>query len=172
MSLTAAWLLLLAQATEPATTPLRPLAGPRATAPSSSICDSPVLMVVAGPTHDRARMLAYGKAIADSGLYRQLGGYYVNLPQPLATFEGAPPQGYTTLIVRFPCLANARAFWNSKVYQEQIKPLRLNPSAGDYIVTVYPEAPMREDMVGKVGDDAYSAEFSADGVMQVPGAQP
>jgi uncharacterized protein (DUF1330 family) len=165
-------LLMLADAPVSATTPIKPLAAPRATAPSSSTCDQPVIMVVAGPTHDRARMLAYGKAIAESGLYKQLGGYYVNVPQPLVSFEGSPPPGYTTLIVRFPCLANARAFWNSKVYQEQIRPMRLGPSAGDYIVTVYPEAPLREDLVGKVGDDTYRTDFPADSVPQVAGAKP
>lgn len=139
-----------------------------AAAPAPKVCDNkPVLMVVAGPTHDRARMLAYAKAIAESGLYQKLGGYYVNMPRPLATFEGAPPPGYTTLIVRFPCLANAEAFWNSREYQEKIRPIRLNPSAGDYTVTVYPEAPVREDMAGKVGDNAYRAQFDASGVAQV-----
>jgi uncharacterized protein (DUF1330 family) len=130
-------------------------------------CDKPVIMVVAGPTLDRARMMAYGKAIADSGLYQRLGGYYINVPAPVATFEGAPPKGYTTLMVRFPCLANAKAFWNSKQYQEKIKPLRLNPSAGDYVVTVYPEAPVRADMAGKVAPGGYTAPFSAEGVEQV-----
>ncbi|MFN6934798.1 MAG: DUF1330 domain-containing protein [Tsuneonella sp.] len=136
------------------------------------VCDRPVLMVVAGPTHDRARMLAYGKAIADSGLYKQLGGYYVNVPKELARFEGEAPAGYTTLIVRFPCLANAEAFWNSKVYQEQIKPLRLNPSAGDYVVSVYPEAPVRADIADQVGDNAYRTVFRAEDVPQVGAAHP
>ncbi len=167
-----ALLLLLAEAVDPATTLLLPLAAPRASAPSASTCDQPVIMVVSGPTHDRARMIAYGKAIADSGLYRQLGGYYVNLAFPQEIFEGNAPDGYVNLIVRFPCIANARAFWNSRVYQEQIKPLRLNPSAGDYIVAVYPEASLREDLVGKVGDDSYSADFPAGGIAQVAGARP
>jgi uncharacterized protein (DUF1330 family) len=145
---------------------------PRAGPPPASTCDQPVLMVVSGPTHDRARMLAYGRAIAESGLYRQLGGYYVNLFAPQEIFEGAAPAGYINIIVRFPCLANARAFWNSKVYQQQILPLRQNPPAGDYIVAVYPEAPLREDLVGKVGDDGYLAEFPADGVEQVTPAAP
>lgn len=150
-----------------ATTPARPLVRAPALPPPGSTCDEPVLMVVSGPTLDRARMIAYGKAIADSGLYRQLGGYYVNLAFPATIFEGNAPAGYVNLIVRFPCMVNARAFWNSKDYQEQIKPLRLNPSAGDYIVAVYPEAPLREDMAGKVGNNAYSAEFSAAGIAQV-----
>ena len=168
----AATLLLLAQAAEPATTPLRPLAAPRAAAPSASTCDQPVIMVVSGPTRDRARMLAYGKAIADSGLYKQLGGYYINLAFPQEIFEGAAPAGYVNLIVRFPCMASARAFWNSRAYQEQIKPLRLTPSAGDYIVAVYPEAPLREDLVGKVGDDSYSADFPVGAIAQVLGTKP
>jgi uncharacterized protein (DUF1330 family) len=165
-------LLLLAAQVDPATTPLKPLAAPRANAPSASTCDQPVIMVVSGPTHDRVRMLAYGKAIADSGLYKQLGGYYINLAYPQEIFEGEAPKGYGNLIVRFPCMANARAFWNSKVYQEQIKPLRLNPSAGDYVVAVYTEAPLHEDLVGKVGDNSYSAEFPAEGIPQVEGAKP
>ena len=137
-------------------------------APAAVPCDNkPVYMVVAGPTHDRARMQAYAKAIADSELYQKLGGYYVNAPVPLTTFEGEPPKGYATLIVRFPCLANARAFWYSKTYQEKIKPLRLNPSAGDYVVTVYPEIPVRGDMEGRVGDNGYKAMFSNDGIDQV-----
>ncbi|OYY90927.1 MAG: hypothetical protein B7Y45_05795 [Sphingomonas sp. 28-66-16] len=145
------------------------VAGPTpAPLPQPAGCDNkPVLMVVSGPTIDRARMIAYAKAIADSGLYQRLGGYYLNAPAALDTFEGAPPKGYTNLIVRFPCLANARAFWHSKTYQETIKPLRLNPSAGDYVVAVYPEAPLRSDMVGKVGDAEYRATFSAAGIDQV-----
>lgn len=162
-------LLFLAQAVDPAVTRDRPLDAPRAAAPSASTCDQPVIMVVAGPTRDRARMQAYGKAIAESRLYQQLGGYYLNAPQALASFEGSPPAGYTTLMVRFPCLENARAFWNSEAYQQQILPLRQNPSAGDYLVTVYPEAPLRDDLVGKVGDNGYRAEFDAAAVPQVKG---
>ena len=45
----------------------------------------------------------------------------VNQPRAVATFEGAPPPNHSTLIVRFPCLANAQAFWYSKEYQERIK---------------------------------------------------
>lgn len=138
-----------------------------AAATPAPACNAPVIMVVAGPTKDRARMLAYGKAIADSKLYEKLGGYYINVPRAVATFEGSPPQGYTTLMVRFPCLANAEAFWNSRTYQEDILPLRQGPSAGDYVVSVYPEAPLRADMVGKVGDNAYRAEFPAEGIPQV-----
>jgi uncharacterized protein (DUF1330 family) len=156
--------LVLAQSVPLAPPPpaTAPLPDSNAPPPSDDICDEPVLMVVSGPTHDRARMQAYGEAIARSGLYRQLGGYYVNIPRAVATFEGTPPQGFVTLIVRFPCLANAQAFWNSRVYQEEILPLRQNPSAG-----TYPEAPLRDDMAGKVGDNSYRATFDASAVPQV-----
>lgn len=119
----------------------------------------PVYMVVAGQTKDRERMMAYGKAIADSGLYDRLGGYYINAPQPIATFEGEPGAGFVTLIVRFPCAANAKAFWYSKEYQEKIKPLRENPSAGDYTVTLYREADLPPYMEGRVGNAEYTASF-------------
>lgn len=137
-------------------------------APAPPICDNkPVLMVVYGPTHDRNRMIAYGKAIADSGLYTKLGGYYVNSPRAVATFEGKQLPTTSLLIVRFPCLANARAFWYSKEYQENIKPMRLDPSAGDYVVVVYPEIPVRADMADKVGDNSYRTGFDAAAVEQI-----
>ncbi len=134
--------------------------------PVEQACADPVLMVVTGTTHDRERMLAYGAAIAASGLYRELGGYYVNVPRAIAHFEGEAEEGHVTLIVRFPCLRNAQAFWTSRTYQEDILPLRLEPSAGTFIVRVYPEAPLPFYMEGKVGDDAYSGAFDPAGVEQ------
>ena len=154
-----ALLLLAAQAL--------PVEAERAPPPPQSTCDQPVMMVVTGTTHDAARMRAYAAAIADSGLYQQLGGYYINIPVSVANLEGEADEGHTTLVVRFPCLENARAFWYSRVYQEEIRPLRLDPSAGDYIVRVYPEAPLREDMVGKVGDNGFRGNFSDDAIEQV-----
>lgn len=136
--------------------------------PAAATCEGPpVLMVVSGPTHDSTRMRAYAEAIRATGLYPQLGGYYLNVPRPVATFEGEPAANHNTLIVRFPCLANARAFWFSRAYQERIKPLRLDPSAGDYLVTVYPEMPVAAHMQGRVAAAPYLAQFSAAGVEQV-----
>ena len=40
-------------------------------------------------------------------------------------------------------------------YQTKIKPMRLNPSAGDYGVTIYSEPDLPPYMAGKVGDNAY-----------------
>ncbi|QUL36985.1 DUF1330 domain-containing protein [Erythrobacter sp. JK5] len=135
--------------------------------PPASTCDAPVYMVVEGRTLDRDRMLAYGRAIADSEIYQKLGGYYVTMPRPLEVFEGDVSPDYVNLTVRFPCIENARAFWNSRVYQEKILPLRQNPAAGDYTVTIYAEAPLREDMVGRVGDNRFTADFADPEVPQV-----
>jgi len=135
--------------------------------PPQSTCDAPVYMVVEGRTFDRDRMIAYGKAIAESRLYEELGGYYVTVPRPLEVFEGEVAPDYVNLTVRFPCIENARAFWNSRVYREEILPIRQNPPAGDYTVTIYAEAPLREDMVGQVGDDRFTADFSGVEVEQV-----
>ncbi len=105
------------------------------------VCDNkPVIMLVAGEIKDWARIRAYGAAIRDSGLYDKLGGYYINVPRSIATFEGSPPPAQSMLMVRFPCFAHARTFWYSKEYQERLKALRQNPSAGAFTVTVYPEA--------------------------------
>jgi uncharacterized protein (DUF1330 family) len=149
---------------------------PTVTAPSTldaNSCDNkPVIMVVSGVSIDRARMLAYGKAIADSGLYATLGGYYVNNPRPVAVFEGEPPQGYTTLLVRFPCLAHARAFWYSKTYQETIVPMRRNPDAGVFTVTVYAEADLPAYMKGRAKPARYTRKPKAEaaaGIARVPG---
>lgn len=98
-----------------------------------------VLMIVSGVTKDRARMAAYSKALASSGLYEEAGGYYLNNPRAITVFEGELPKDHATLVVRFPSLEAAQSFWNSPVYQNEIKPKRENPSAGDYSVVVYQE---------------------------------
>ncbi len=136
--------------------------------PPASTCDTPVLMVIEGRTLDRARMGQYAAAIAKSEIYQKLGGYYVNVPRPLEVFEGDVPPDYVNLTVRFPCVENARAFWNSRVYQDEIIDIRRKPtSAGDYTVTLYAEAPLREDMIGKVGEARFTHDFSHPDVPQV-----
>ena len=136
--------------------------------PPASTCDAPVLMVIEGRTLDRARMGQYAAAIAKSEIYQKLGGYYVNAPRPLEVFEGDVPPDYVNLTVRFPCIENARAFWNSRVYQDEIIDIRRQPTpAGDYTVTIYAEAPLREDLVGKVNEARFTHDFSNPEVPQV-----
>ena len=139
-----------------------------ASPPPSATCDSPVYMVIEGETLDRARMGQYAAAIARSEIYQKLGGYYVNVPRPIEVFEGEVEPNYVNLTVRFPCIENARAFWNSRVYQDEIIDIRRKPSsAGDYTVTIYAEVPLREDMVGRVGDASFTHDFSNPDVPQV-----
>lgn len=127
-------------------------------------CDGhPVIMVVSGDLHDLERLGAYAAAIRSSGLYDQLGGYYMNYSQPIAVFEGAPPRNRSTLMVRFPCLAHARAFWYSRQYQHEIKPMRLEPPAGDFTVTVYAEREL---------PDALKTWASPGGYVERPGRSP
>lgn len=124
-------------------------------------CDqTPVLMIVTGVTHDAARMGAYAKALSDSGLYKDVNGYYLNNPRPLAQIEGELPDDHVALVVRFPSQQAVEAFWNSKTYQETIKPMRQNPSAGSYTVTLYEETPVPAYMDGKVTSPDYSSDIA------------
>ena len=120
-------------------------------------CDgkTPVIMVVAGRTLDRAQMGKYAQALAQSGLYPKAKGYYLNNPRPIRHLEGNPHADDVALMVRFPSECAALTFWNSDEYQNNVKPLRLNPRAGDYIVTLYSETALPSYMDGLVADNAY-----------------
>lgn len=143
-------------AIDPATTPAKPLASPRASAPSDSICDEPVLLVTSAPAEGWD---AYRRAISASGLYQQLGGYELNVAKTSDALVG--DAAFAQSIVRFPCRANALAFWTSKVQQDQFALLRGSRQAATLFAAIYPELPLRDDLVGKVGDNSYSAAFNA-----------
>ena len=172
----AVWLALTAQgsapAIDPTITPVKPLAAARADAPLDDTCDEPVLLIASGTVRDAARMNAYAKAVATSGLYQQLGGYELTAARPLEVLEGNTAAGFVSVVVRFPCRANALAFWNSKTYQEQLKTLRTNPAASELMVAIYAEAPLSADLVGKVGDNSYAASFDATVVPQAAARKP
>ena len=121
-------------------------------------CDgeTPVIMVVAGRTLDRAQMGKYARALAQSGLYPKARGYYLNNPRPIRHLEGNPHADDVALMVRFPSECAALTFWNSDEYQNNVKPLRLNPRAGDYIVTLYSETALPSYMDGLVADNTYT----------------
>lgn len=115
-----------------------------------------VIMVVSGETLDRARMGHYAEAISDAKLYPENKGYYLNAPKPIDVFEGNISGNHATLMVRFPSLNAAKSFWDSDVYQREIKPLRLNPPAGNYTVTVYKELDLPDYMKGQVNQIKYA----------------
>ena len=172
----AVWLTLTAQAGLPtvdsSVTPTKSLAAARAAAPLDDTCDEPVLLVASGPVRDATRMEAYAKAVSASGLYQQLGGYELATARPLDVLEGSSFASFANVVVRFPCRANALAFWNSRTYQEQLKVLRTNPPASEMVVAIYPETPIRADMIGKVGDNSYNASFDSASVPQAVTRKP
>jgi uncharacterized protein (DUF1330 family) len=128
-------------------------------APDPVKCDNrPVVMMVEGMTKDAKRLDVYAAAIRASGLYQKLGGYYLVNPRPVAVFEGVSPPERSVIAVRFPCFAHARAFWNSKEYREKIVPLRSNPAAGDFVVTVHMALPVPDYAAGP---------SSMDGIAQI-----
>jgi len=134
-----------------------PAVVPSVAADTAGTCDGkPVIMVVRGLIHDMGRLRAYGQALAASGLYPALGGYYLNAPRAIAVFEGNVPKNESILMVRFPCLAHAKAFWNSRAYQDDVRPMRLDPSAGDFTVSVYPETAIPAYMDGRVVAPAFT----------------
>ena len=131
-----------------------------ANAASDMACDDtkPVIMLVAGRTLDAGRMRDYAIALQQSDLYPNARGYYLNNPRPVRILEGEPDVNDVALMVRFPSECSAVNFWYDDFYQSEIKPLRLNPSAGDYVVTLYDEASLPPYMAGKVGDASYLTE--------------
>lgn len=164
-------LALTAQAGLPpidaAATPSKPLSSARAGVPSDNTCDEPVLLVLSGPLSNAAGMDAYSRAVAASGLYQQLGGYVLNAPKASDALAGGAAVSLQS-VLRFPCRANALAFWNSKLQQDQFALLRGAAPAADIAAAIYPELALRDDLIGKVGDNSYSAAFSA---AAVPGAR-
>ena len=96
--------------------------------------------------------------MGSSDLYPNARGYYLNIPRPVRILEGEPDANDVALMVRFPSECSAVKFWYDDFYQTEIKPLRLNPTAGDYVVTLYSEADLPPYMAGKVGDNAYASE--------------
>lgn len=148
-----------------------PVASPAAATPQPDPdrCDNrPVIMVVEGHLRDAARLAVYAEAIRVSGLFQRLGAYYLINPRPVAVFEGSAPPERSILAVRFPCFAFARAFWNARLYREQIVPLRSNPSAGEFTVTVHLELPIPAYMAGRITARGYvRGTGSAKGIAQV-----
>ena len=123
-------------------------------------CDgeSPVIMLVAGRTLDAQRMRDYAIALGSSDLYRNARGYYLNIPRPVRVLEGTPDADDVALMVRFPSECSAVDFWYDEFYQTEIKPMRFDPPAGDYVVTLYNEADLPPYMAGKVGGNTYISE--------------
>ncbi len=103
-------------------------------------CNKPVRMLVYGEITDREKFFAYVRAIGESGLYEETGGFYEGITPPLAVFEGEPPPTRGVVISRFPCLQAAKDFWYSDKY-ELIRPLRQGISEFEVLVLPSPPIP-------------------------------
>lgn len=96
--------------------------------------DKPAYLLVTAQVTDRARMGAYARALAASGLYEAHGGGYAFIGQPALALEDWP-EGASAVLARFPSRAAAEAFWFSDTYQHDIKPLR--EGAGTFQVAIF-----------------------------------
>ncbi|QMW22504.1 DUF1330 domain-containing protein [Sandaracinobacteroides saxicola] len=101
--------------------------------------DGPHYLLVSAKVSDRAKMGAYAKALADSGLYARHGGFYRFIGQPCADMESW--DGSSIVCAEFPSRSAAEAFWHSAEYQNDIKPLR--DGAGTFHVALFPAAPTK-----------------------------
>lgn len=100
--------------------------------------DGPVYMLVIGRIENREKMAAYQNALMESGLYPAHESYYLAFGKPVEMFEGDWPDNQGMVVAKFPSLQQARAFWNSDRYQNEIKPLR--DGAGSFNVSVFAAA--------------------------------
>jgi uncharacterized protein (DUF1330 family) len=91
---------------------------------ASPACAKPVYMVGTLETTDPAKIKAYGEALFASRIVYKNGGSYVARAKPLETLEGQWPENRSIILATYPCADAARAFYNSEIYQRQIKPLR------------------------------------------------
>lgn len=95
---------------------------------------TPAYLLVTAKVTDRAKMGAYAKALADSGLYARHGGFY-RFIGPAALPVEDWPEGTSVVLAEFPDRAAAEAFWFSAMYQDDIKPLR--HGAGEFHVAIF-----------------------------------
>ncbi len=100
--------------------------------------ERPAYLLVTAKVSDRARMAAYTRALADSGLYARHGGRYLFVGPPASAVENWPA-GQSGVLAVFPTRAAAEAFWNSAAYQDDIKPLR--DGAGEFNVAIFEGVP-------------------------------
>ncbi len=110
----------------------------------AEVCAKPATMLVYGTIEDRERIVEYGKALAQSGLYPKNRGYYIASTPAATVFEGEPPPGRGVIIARFPCLQAAKNFWYSDEYAE-IRKLRIGVAKFEVLVFEDPPKPAYVD---------------------------
>ena len=81
-------------------------------------------MVVVADVIDGEKMGQYQAKLMESGLYPANGGTYTFKGRPIEIFEGEWADNRAVLVARFPSADDARNFWYSDTYQNDVKPLR------------------------------------------------
>lgn len=94
----------------------------------------PAYLLVTARVTDGARMAAYARALADSGLYARHGGHYLFIGKAARPLEDWP-EGTSVVCAHFPSRAAAEAFWFDAQYQDEVKPLRAG--AGAFHVAIF-----------------------------------
>lgn len=83
----------------------------------------PACLLMTARVTDAAKMAAYARAVAASGLIAAHGGVIAADGQPANRLEGWP-DGVGALLITFPSRTAAESFWFSAKYQDELKPLR------------------------------------------------
>jgi uncharacterized protein (DUF1330 family) len=100
----------------------------------AEILPRPAFLLVTAKVTDSARMGAYSRALAASGLYARHGGHYLFLGKAAVPLEDWP-QGASMVCAQFPSRQAAEAFWADAQYQNDVKPLRAG--AGAFHVAIF-----------------------------------
>ena len=96
--------------------------------------EKPAYLLVTARVTDGARMAAYARALAESGLYARHGGHYLFIGKAARPLEDWP-EGASVVCAHFPSRAAAEAFWFDAQDQDEVKPLRAG--AGEFHVAIF-----------------------------------
>ncbi|MDX2143111.1 MAG: DUF1330 domain-containing protein [Rhodospirillaceae bacterium] len=100
-------------------------------------CKVPVYLLVTAEAKDAAKLGAYRKALADSGIMYGYGAVDVLQGPPAEVLEGDWPATFSAKVTRWPCRAAFDAFYASADYNTKHKPLRAN--AADFTAVLVAE---------------------------------
>jgi uncharacterized protein (DUF1330 family) len=102
--------------------------------------DPAVDMVIVSVVQDLSRYQNYRSELARSGLIDAYGGAVLAVGTKLNAepemLEGSWPADRHAFVIRWPCRAAAKAFWESEKYQKELLPLR--DGSGQFDVALYP----------------------------------
>ncbi len=102
--------------------------------PAPEAVSRPAYLLVTARVSDGARMAAYSRALAESGLYARHGGHYLFIGKAVQPLEDWP-EGTSIVCAHFPSRAAAEAFWHDAQYQDVVKPLR--EGAGEFHIAIF-----------------------------------